>query len=202
MVVGLGNPGSRYEDTRHNIGHVVVDRLMTRMSGVVEQEAYRSRVFTTAHEGQRVFGLMPGTYMNRSGEPVAGVLRDLELDASDALVVYDDLDLPVGKLRFKRKGSSGGHRGIESLLQHIGSAFHRLRIGIGRPELDQRVEEFVLEPFGEAECELIAAAIDRAVEGCHCWLTDGIQKAMNEFNADEPPPSEEEPENDEGSDAT
>ena len=192
LVVGLGNPGPRYEGTRHNVGFMVIDALVSQFRKVRQRRVHRSDFFEARHGGRAVLCLKPGTYMNRSGEPTAVVIRDLELERSDVLVVHDDLDLPLGKLRFKRRGGSGGHLGIEDLLRNLGDGFQRLRLGIGRSEEESASEEFVLEQFSSVEQERVRAALGSAVEGCICWLSGGIQKAMNEFNADSSPAAGEE----------
>ena len=118
------------------------------------------------------------------GGPTTAAVGEYEIARGEFLVVHDDLDLPVGKLRFKRNGSSGGHRGIEDLIRHVGEGFQRLRFGIGRPVSQMPAEDYVLERLAATETGAIEAGVQRAVDGCLCWLSSGMQRAMNEFNAD------------------
>ena len=177
MVVGLGNPGPTYAKTRHNVGFMVIDRLAERWH--VSFEASPSVRAGSAHVGgQRVTLVQPQTFMNRSG----AALASLDPAPTDTLVaVYDDLDLPVGRLRVRAGGGSGGHRGVLSLTEHFGPDFFRIRIGIGRP-VDQAVADYVLAPPSAAEHAALAPTLERAADAVECLLAEGPTAAMNRFN--------------------
>jgi PTH1 family peptidyl-tRNA hydrolase len=187
-VVGLGNPGARYAATRHNVGFRVVERLAARHGTVFEaSQALAGRVARLVVGGLDCALLEPETFMNRSGESVAAALaRWPELAPErDLLVVYDDLDLPLGRLRLRPGGSAGGHRGIADIARALATnTLPRLRFGIGHPGSAAAVADWVLEPFlAEEEAERLPAAIDRAAEAVVCVLTDGLGTAMDRFNA-------------------
>lgn len=183
-IVGLGNPGPRYEGTRHNIGFVVVDRLAAALGSPTTTEgrgARWSRV-ESAELGE-VFLAKPQTYMNRSGEPLAALLEDWELSAAEVLVVHDDVDLTLGRLKLKRGGGAGGHRGLLSIEEETGTRdFCRLRFGVGRPDGDQDTAEYVLERFSEREHEALGEAVDRATAGAVDWIRLDFQAAMKNVN--------------------
>ena len=196
LVVGLGNPGPRYEATRHNVGFAVIDRLIARAreAGEFESEpcdgAELGRWRTARGD---LLLLKPMTYMNRSGGPTAAVLSAREIVPADWLAVFDDLDLPLGRLRVRRGGSAGGHNGVKSLLAEAppdedAAKFGRLRLGIGRPEPGTAIEDYVLEPFVGEEVTSAAAMVERATEAVLHWWEHGLDAAMNLFNRVEPPP--------------
>jgi len=187
LVLGLGNPGERYRDTRHNLGFLVVDALV-RSAGATLRDGPGPSSICPFTEG-RVRGILarPMTWMNRSGV-AAKALRG-RYDGpplSRLLAVTDDLDLPLGRVRFRRGGSPGGHNGLRSLIEELGSRdFPRLRIGIGRPDDDGRedIVGWVLEPFGRDEWPVVEESVELAVEGVRTFLESGIEAAMNRFNA-------------------
>jgi len=184
LVVGLGNPGPRYAQSRHNIGFRVVEELARRWA--VDEARYEPRFEGLLGEaqrgGQRVVLLQPQTYMNLSGRSVAAVWRFYKLDLPDLLVIVDDLDLPVGQLRLRPGGSAGGHKGLTDVIQHVGSEeFPRLRIGIGKVDRSVTVE-YVLAGFEPQEQETIDAALQTAADAVECWLARGIDASMNAFN--------------------
>lgn len=182
VVAGLGNPGPRYEGTRHNVGRAVVDRLAARLGA-----RWRRRGLAEVAEA-RVVGLFvvlvkPLTYMNASGEAVAAVARRYRVAPQEVLLVYDDLDLPVGRLRLRRGGSAGGHRGVLSVLAALGTQeVGRLRVGIGRPPAGVDPADYVLAPFGEEEVSLVAEAVERAADAVVTVLHEGYEAAMNRYN--------------------
>ena len=185
LIVGLGNPGDRYHETRHNLGFRVVDLLTEELRNAKKSRYEGSEVFDARRRNRRVLCLKPGRYMNLSGGPTARAAMEFEVDPEQILVVHDDLDLPPGKLRLRKRGGSGGHRGVEDIIEELGrSDFHRLRIGIGRPQ-GQITEEYVLENCAPEEAELLTRASERAVEACLSWLDEGIVLAMDRFNRDE-----------------
>ncbi|MEM7165247.1 MAG: aminoacyl-tRNA hydrolase [Planctomycetota bacterium] len=185
LVAGLGNPGARYESTRHNVGFDVVD-LLVRRFGAAPQPAVEAGLFACTYQGEELLLLKPGEYMNRSGGPVGRVAQRYEVQPAAVLVVYDDLDLVPGRLRVRASGSAGGHRGLQDIADRFSAEVHRLRIGIGRPPSGRAVEEYVLESFDESQHELLAETIERAAEAAVCWLENGVVAAANQFNASVP----------------
>ncbi len=194
LIVGLGNPGARYQNTRHNIGFRVVDQLLKTVEPGAERVAIGgSELWRWQRNSATVLCLKPGSFMNRSGGPTAQVVERFEIALERLLVIYDDLDLPPGKLRLRRLGSSGGHQGVENIIEALaGEDFHRLRIGIGQPG-NEPWENYVLEPFASAEAGSMAAAIKRAAQACECWIDHGMVRAMDRYNAYNTDPGEEKP---------
>jgi peptidyl-tRNA hydrolase, PTH1 family len=182
-VFGLGNPGTGYEKTRHNIGRMVVSSWAGQAGIKIAGRRFEARTGIGQIGGQQVITALPQTYMNLSGRSVARVASYYRLDPGDIVVVLDDMDLELGKIRIRTRGSDGGHRGIRSIIEELGSAeFTRLRIGIGRPPEDDDTVDFVLMPFSAEEREIIDKTIERAREALTVILTDGVEFAMNEFN--------------------
>ncbi len=181
LVLGLGNPGERYRGTRHNLGFQVVRGLADRLSVVLDRVECAALVGT--HD--RLLLAMPQTYMNRSGYAARCLTDRHEIEPRNALVVYDDVELPLGRLRLRRGGSPGGHRGMESVIRNLRTEeVPRLRLGI-RPESDRAPDdlvEFVLEPFRADERLAVEALIERATDACQAWLELDIETAMNRFN--------------------
>jgi PTH1 family peptidyl-tRNA hydrolase len=165
LVVGLGNPGRRYANTRHNVGWMVVDALAERLGCLFEKEEFNGLVARCTTGGRSVYLLKPLTYMNRSGECVGAFASHHEIRPEELMVVYDDLDLPLGVLRLRLKGSSGGHKGVMSVEEALCTqSFPRLRIGIGRPLKKEDVVDFVLSPFTSKELPVIEGALKKAVD--------------------------------------
>ena len=187
VVTGLGNPGERHRLTRHNVGFRVVDLLADRWGltgqGRVRDGAARLEV-QLSDPDERVLLVKPMKYMNLSGGPVRAALRQTEADpATDLLVVTDDVDLPLGRLRLRREGSAGGHNGLRDIIASLGSnEFNRLRVGIGRPGSSRVTVNHVLATFKPGERELAAESIAAAADAVELWLREGIEAAMNEFN--------------------
>lgn len=176
-VVGLGNPGARYTDTRHNVGFWVVDDLA---DGATWQES-ASYLWATKPGDESLILIKPTTYMNSSGIAVLELSQKFDIDPEDVLVIVDDIHLDVGRLRFRRRGSHGGHNGLRSIVNELGSdAFPRLRIGVGQPPDPDDLIGHVLGNFSSDEFENID--VDLAGNGILCWATLGIEKAMNQFN--------------------
>lgn len=180
-MVGLGNPGRRYAKTRHNIGFMVADSLAKRYGiELREREVYSSGKGSI--EGRSVILVEPLTFMNRSGLAVRNVMKRLNVEAEDLIVIHDDIDMETGKLKIRGKGSSGGHKGVESIIREIGTGeFIRVKVGIGRDE-DLPVEDYVLGKFTKEQSSLVKDAVAGAADAVVMIITEGINKAMNEFN--------------------
>ena len=183
LIVGLGNPGKRYERTRHNVGFLVIDWIAAQNKIAIEGMHCGALVGAGVLEGDKILLVKPQTYMNRSGEPVTDVAREYGLGNEDLVVINDDLDLPFGRIRIRPSGSAGGHRGLLSIAENLGGApFQRVRIGIGRPPEGMEAAQYVLEPFDEVESEQLANVVQRAAESVICLVRDGIDRAMATYN--------------------
>jgi PTH1 family peptidyl-tRNA hydrolase len=184
LIVGLGNPGAEYAKTRHNAGFLAVERLAGRwQAGWAYEKKFNARVARAERGERRVLLTEPQTYMNSSGEAVGALAAFYQVPLKRLLVVVDDADLPLGELRLRAGGSSGGHHGLESIEQHLGTReFARLRIGIGRAAGAREITDYVLGRFSAAEAALADEVLTVACDQVECWLNDGIQKAMNQFN--------------------
>ncbi|MBI5368268.1 MAG: aminoacyl-tRNA hydrolase [Planctomycetes bacterium] len=183
IVVGLGNPGRKYEATRHNVGFRVVDCLARRHGAAVTRDQFLALMGEARIGGERVCLLKPMTYMNLSGQAVRAALDWFKEVPEQVLVVSDDLALPLGKLRVRRGGSSGGQKGLASILQHLGTeAFPRVRIGIGAVPPRMAAADFVLTPFGASETAEMERAIGAAADAVECWVARGVEPAMNKYN--------------------
>lgn len=182
LIVGLGNPGPRYANTRHNVGFRVISQLaklhQIKVSGSLGPAIYgQGRI-----DGQPVILLQPTTFMNRSGAAVAYALRQRQIDLADVLIVYDDLDLPLGKIRLRAAGSAGGHNGIRSIIASLNSEeISRLRIGIDRP-LQDEVVDYVLQPFSKQELPILEETLVRACDAIELWTQQGLELAASRFN--------------------
>jgi PTH1 family peptidyl-tRNA hydrolase len=189
VVFGLGNPGDRYARTRHNVGFQVVDALASRLGMEPRRRLFRSYIIGKGrHAGRPLAVVKPLTFMNDSGRVFREALRETGGDVPDVLVICDSLDLSPGTLRFRLRGSAGGHKGLASISRHLGTdEFMRLLVGIGRPEHKGQVVEYVLgEPRGD-EDPLVAGAVQRAADAVLLLLAEGPSRVMNEFNRREPP---------------
>jgi peptidyl-tRNA hydrolase, PTH1 family len=196
VIIGLGNPGPEYQKTLHNIGFRVVARLAERWDLRLSRRAFLSVVGEGFWRDEKVLLAQPQTYMNRSGAAAARLRDFYHLELSDFLVVHDDLDLPLGRLRFKRGGGAGGNRGVASLIAAWGSKdFLRVKIGTGRPPTGQDPAHFLLRPFTQAEEAFILPAVERAVEAIEVLLKDGVEKAMALFHTDPEEAAERNPKN-------
>ncbi|MEO0535401.1 MAG: aminoacyl-tRNA hydrolase [Cyanobacteria bacterium P01_A01_bin.123] len=188
LIVGLGNPGNQYDRTRHNVGFDVVDRLAYRWQGTLpEHKRFKGKYGEIRVAGQKIGLLKPLTFMNRSGQSVRAVVDWYKLSPNDVMVVYDDMDLPVGKLRLRLAGSAGGHNGMKSIIAHLGTQdFPRLRLGIGATEKagdrDGAVVSHVLGRFAPGEAEQIKEVVELSADAVERSLKDGVEKAMSLFN--------------------
>ena len=193
LIVGLGNPGPRYRDTRHNVGFGCVDLLAERW-GIAVNDRRRTTVLGQGYrDGAPVVLAKPRTFMNLSGESVAYLLARFGGRAADLVVVYDEMALPLGRIRLRARGSDAGHNGIKDIIRSVRTIdFPRLRIGIGGPGMSGSVEH-VLGRFSDEEKPAVDAAIARAADAVECLLSEGIDIAMNRYNTDPKPPETEPP---------
>jgi peptidyl-tRNA hydrolase, PTH1 family len=183
-IFGLGNPGPRYSATRHNAGFLVVDALARRHALALDRRSEAAVWGEGAIGGHAVRLALPMGFMNRSGESVQALIPDGADPAGEVLIVHDELDLPFGRLKLKLAGGTGGHRGLESIREHLGHAdFARLRVGIGRPPIGVEAAAFVLSPFSSDEAERLPELLEGAAAACEAWLNLGIGPAMNRVNA-------------------
>lgn len=186
LLVGLGNPGLDYQLTRHNMGFMVLDSFASK-NNLRWQRKYRGLYSSLKFNDIFVELIKPLTYMNLSSLAITSYVAKNELNLQDLssklLVIHDDIDLPEGKLRFKSNSSSGGHKGVESIVELFGhSRFNRLKIGVGRPNKESEVEDFVLQKFSSKDLKLLKETIDNAVSAVEFYLTEGIVAAMSKFN--------------------
>ncbi len=178
LVVGLGNPGPRYAGTRHNAGFLVVERLAERRGlAFVEQ-----RQALVAKASGELLLAKPTTFMNRSGAAVQALMTRHAVRPEQLLLVHDDLDLPLGRLRLRRGGGAGGQRGVQDTIDRIGPAFARLKLGVSRPPLDWPAERWVLSRFAEAEAPLVERVVEAAAEALERWLAQGLEPAQQWAN--------------------
>jgi len=182
-IVGLGNPGKSYIETRHNLGFLVIDRIAARLAISLEPGACDSLVGQGLAEEQRLVLAKPQTFMNRSGRAVAELARQYGIEANDLVVVNDDLDLPFGRIRIRVNGGAGGHRGLQSIIENLaGAPFQRVRVGIGRPPPGVDPADFVLAPFFGEEAQQLTEEVERAAQAVLCLVRQGAEQAMAQFN--------------------
>ena len=182
LIVGLGNPGADYAKTRHNAGFLLVEKLAEKWkSSWTKERKFQARVARAEHG--KVLLAEPQTFMNLSGESVGALVKFYQLPMEKILVVVDDADLPLGEIRLRPGGGSGGHHGLESVTQHLGAkTYARLRVGIGRKNEARQITGHVLGKFSAAENALLEKVLERAAGQLECWLSAGLQKAMCQFN--------------------
>ena len=182
LIIGLGNPGKEYENTRHNCGFMVLDKLAEDLGVNIDQAKFKGLYVKTKVQGEDVVLLKPQTYMNLSGESVGEVMRFFKISKEDILVIYDDLDLPVGKIRLRQNGSAGGHNGIKSLIQHVGGQdFKRIRVGIDRHPFIP-VVDYVLGKFTNEQMVDLKDAINQAALAARDFVTQDFNRVMNTYN--------------------
>jgi PTH1 family peptidyl-tRNA hydrolase len=182
-IVGLGNPGKEYEATRHNAGFFVVDELARRWGAGPFQSKCKGLLAEARVHGEKVALLKPMTYMNLSGESVRAYMDYYKADLQDAIIVYDDLDTEVGCIRLRCQGSAGGHNGIKSIIQHVGTqTFNRVRMGISRPKPGFAVVDYVLSPFAKAELPEVKRMVEEAADAIEFSLTHTFEHTMAKFN--------------------
>jgi PTH1 family peptidyl-tRNA hydrolase len=190
LIIGLGNPGQDYSRSRHNIGFMCLKHFAHEHAISFDKKQADARTGRGIVEGIEVVLAKPQTYMNLSGQSVNRLMHKFKLKPSDIIVIHDDMDLPLGKVRIRAGGSSGGHKGIDSIIQNIGTRdFVRIKVGIGRPEkdsddncYDDDIVDFVLNSFSPDEKKLVEPSIEKVSDAILCLLTEGIEIAMNKFN--------------------
>jgi PTH1 family peptidyl-tRNA hydrolase len=187
LIVGLGNPGAKYRGTRHNIGFAVVDEVAARRGATFDASAVDALVARVRGE-ESLLVAKPMTFMNLSGEAVGGLLRYYKIDVADLLVIVDEVQLPLGRLRARPRGSAGGHNGLKSVIAHLGEEFSRLRVGVGRGDGQRDLADHVLSRFDRDEETEVARMTARAADAADLFVTDGIQSMMNAYNGPEPEP--------------
>jgi len=191
LIVGLGNPGRIYANNRHNVGFICLSHFARTQGIRLDKKQGGARVGAGEIAGNKVVLAKPQTYMNRSGESVSHLIKKFDINLDDLLLIHDDLDLPLGRIRIRRGGGSGGHKGIDSIINELGSQdFIRLRVGIGRPaknegateSSDDEIITYVLGDFTPDEKQTIAQVIPKVSEAIYCLLTEGLTAAMNKYN--------------------
>lgn len=183
LIIGLGNPGKPYEHTRHNIGFEVIDELANKWNAPLNQSKFNGMYASVHRPEGKVILLKPLTYMNLSGECVRPLMDYFDIDVEDIIVIYDDLDLETGKLRLRGKGSAGGHNGIKSLIQHLGTQeFNRIRVGVNRPPAGMKVADYVLSKFSKDDQPIVKEAIDKSCDAVETALKKPFLEVMNQYN--------------------
>ncbi len=183
LIAGLGNPGSKYVNTRHNIGVRTIDLLCQYLGVSLTGQRFQSRSTLTRFQDNKVMLLCPSTFMNRSGAAVRACVDYYDLEPGNILVIHDDIDLPVGRVKVVGSSGSGGHKGIRSIVDHLGGTqFQRIKIGIGRPRYDEPIEDYVLSPFYKDERDIIKDVLRMAAVACELYVSRGIEPAMNQIN--------------------
>ncbi|MGB3570143.1 MAG: aminoacyl-tRNA hydrolase [Priestia megaterium] len=183
LIVGLGNPGKEYDRTRHNIGFMAIDKIAEQFMISLDKTKFNGIYGTGIIKGEKVILLKPLTYMNLSGESIRPLMDYFDIDVEDLLVIYDDLDLPCGKVRLRTKGSPGGHNGIKSIIQHLKTQeFNRIRIGIDRPKNGMKVVDYVLGRFTEDEMVHMEEAMKTSIHASEDFLSKPFLEVMNRYN--------------------
>ena len=183
LIVGLGNPGLQYRSTRHNVGFQCID-LMARKWAISNKERRAKAVVSRGQRaGQELVLATPRTFMNNSGEGVSYLLTRFAASIDDLIVIYDDMELPLGRLRIRRSGSDGGHNGVRSIINSLRTqAFPRIRVGIGYPPESEGSVDYVLGRFSNEDAIVVAQAVETVAQAVECWLEEGLEATMNRFN--------------------
>lgn len=183
LLVGLGNPGAKYKNNRHNIGFMVIDEVASRIGEKFSRVQSQALVIKSSYAGQHVILAKPSTFMNNSGQAVAALSKFYKIPLENTLVIYDEVDLPLDSLRIRGDGGSAGHKGMRSIIQQLGTKeFPRLRIGIGRPPGKKSTPKHVLQDFSKIEMKILPIVISRATDAAVAFMVDGIEMAMNTYN--------------------
>lgn len=184
LIAGLGNPGRRYKNTRHNIGFRVIDKLANKYNAKLKRQFFqRAKAANLSILGENILVIQPLTFINLSGGCIRHFYKSLKLNLKDLLVICDDINLPLGKIRIRPSGSAGGHNGLTSIIDSLGTEeFPRLRIGVGRAQPIEDFVEYVLLNFAEEEEKTVEQATEEAASACESWIKDGTEVAMNRYN--------------------
>jgi len=183
LIVGLGNPGREYRETRHNVGFMLMDRLAVKLNAHFTRLQSRALVASIPYIGSKLILAKPQTFMNLSGQSVQGLVHFYKLPLTNVLVAHDDLDLPPGTIRIRPDGGSAGQKGMTSILERLGTdEFPRLRLGIGRPPGQMPAPDYVLQEFSKADLVIVSETLNRAVDAVLTYVTDGLDMAMNKYN--------------------
>ncbi|MGT2930421.1 aminoacyl-tRNA hydrolase [Streptococcus dentasini] len=185
LIVGLGNPGSKYDKTRHNAGFMAIERFVENLNVTFSEEKnFKAAVGSSFINGEKIYFVKPLTFMNESGQAVHALMTYYNLALKDLVVIYDDLDMMVGKIRFRQKGSAGGHNGIKSIIKHVGSQeFDRIKIGIGRPKPGMTVVNHVLSHFDQDDYATMQASLDKVADALNFYLeTRDFEQTMQKYN--------------------
>ncbi len=183
LIIGLGNPGREYKDTRHNIGFMLIDRLAVRLDARGMKLQSKAIVMSALHQERKLLLAKPQTYMNLSGQSVQGLLHFYKIPTENLIVAHDDLDLPLGTIRIRASGGPGGQRGMASTIEQLGTKdFPRLRLGIGRPPGRMDPKDYVLQGFSKDDMQLLPGVLDRATDAIFEFVLRGLNTAMNKFN--------------------
>jgi PTH1 family peptidyl-tRNA hydrolase len=183
LIAGLGNPGAEYRQTRHNVGFMMVDRLAARLGVTFSRLESKALVTKVDYQGRRLVLVKPHTFMNLSGQPISSLARYYKVPHENLLVTYDEVDLPLGRLRLRPGGGSAGHKGMASIIERLGTQeFPRLRLGVNRPPGRMDAAAYVLQDFSASEKDLLNIALDAAVDAMLVFVTEGLETAMNKFN--------------------
>lgn len=183
LLIGLGNPGREYRDTRHNVGFMFIDRLIVRLNAQGLKVQSKAIVTSATYEGRKLILAKPQTYMNLSGQSAQGLLNFYKIPVENMLIAHDDLDIPFGTIRIRPKGGPGGQGGMASTINQLGTKdFPRLRIGIGRPPGRMDPSDFVLQDFSRDEMKFLSEIVDRAADAALTFVVDGLNRAMNKYN--------------------
>lgn len=197
VIVGLGNPGKEYENTKHNIGFLTLDRLSERLGISIKQIKHKALTGEGFVKGHKLMLVKPQTYMNLSGQCVREVMQYYKVEPENLIVIYDDLDIPIGTLRLRAKGSAGTHNGMKSIIYDIQEdGFPRVRVGIGG-EHKGNLANYVISGFRKEDINTVETAVEKAADAVECWIDEGINAAMNKFNKKKEKKKKEKPESEE-----
>ena len=184
IIAGLGNPGRAFRETRHNIGFMLVSRLAEKLGVEFTRMELKALVTKSDYKGHRLILAKPLSYMNASGQAVSSLVRFYKIPLENLLVVYDDVDLPVGSLRMRPFGGAGGHKGMQSIIQQLGShEYARMRLGIGRPPGKKAAASYVLKDFSSEEAEFLPVILDRGIDAVLTYVSDVLDRAMSQYNS-------------------
>jgi PTH1 family peptidyl-tRNA hydrolase len=183
LIAGLGNPGKNYRETRHNIGFMAVDQIAARLGVAFTRTQSKALITDARYQKRRIYLAKPQTFMNASGQAISALVKFYKIPYKNLLIAHDDVDLPFETIRMKPSGGSAGHRGVQNIIQQMGTQkFPRLRLGVGRAYGSKKAADYVLKPFSKEEQEFLSVYIERAADAALTYVIEGIDKAMTEFN--------------------